>query len=180
MNKILIIIFLLIIIFSLSKVEKFTEVLGTDEQKSILIDLFNVMNDICERIGIYPFLNKQTLINYYIHHDILHTWDTMNFGIIDSDFYKLKTSIHDEMVDPTYIYAISDTDTYKNVIIKHKNTGLYITISVYQNTNNGIRLHDNCIGEFASPTIIYPLREDIVYGRKIYYPNQTQFLINCS
>lgn len=103
----------------------------------------------------------------------------MNFGIIDSDFYKLKINIQNFLADPTYSYEINDTNTYKNVKIIHNPTKLFITISVYQNTNNGIRLHNECVGEFISPTIIYPLREDIVFGRKIYYPNQVNLLLNC-
>lgn len=157
--------------------------MSTDEKIDIYMGLLNISYDICERSGVFLFLDGSSLKNYYENHDIFYTWESLNFGISDMDYYRLKPDLQDELADPMYTYEINEDDNEHNIKIIHKPTKMFTTITMYQNTNNGIRRHgynkNSECSEFITPDILYPLKEDIVFGRRIYYPNKPKLLIDC-
>lgn len=187
MKLIDLLIFISIICFVIfiNKIEPFDPLsnLGTDEIIDIYIHLLNVAYDISERAGLFIFLDRTSLSNYYEHQNIFYTWSSLDFGINDMDFYRLKTQLQDELADPLYTYEITDTDEQKAVKLIHKPTGLFTTITMYESTSKGVRRHGYCkyeeCTEFITPDVLYPLKEDIVYGRRIYYPKKPELLIKC-
>lgn len=156
-------------------------------RRSILIDLYELIDKVAINTGTKPFIIYGTLLGYERNKDLICYDFDLDYGIINDEYELFKNELF-KINNDKYTILIKKYLSYETIEIIDKYTRISADIFQFKTENGKVqRLVSptytvKYLGECASyypEEWIYPLKRVDFLGKQVHIPNNAPKLLEC-